>query len=409
MSAIKNKMKIVMCSDDPDTILSYGLLSKMLIDKIHKDYDLHYVSLQYPMGKPINRDGKYIKYPAHNQGERNPTYLPEVLNKVKPEIFWTNFDIQHYANIKKFIQPGQLWIGWCPWDNHDTAQIPRAKDAFKRVDIRIGISRFGWEFLNAHGVRIDDYVYNIVDTNWFKPLPSNHPSIVKFKERNSWLKEGIKILLFVGRPNWRKRIIHLLRIIQELKQRGNKNFALFLHTNIHDPARTVNIDELVNALEIQDHVIRSPFHWDQGIPKKELNVLYNLSTLYLAPHGGEGFGMPIVESMAAGTPFIASDYCTSREFAGNDQERGLIGPISFMKEPDGRLKQDKGVVRPYPIVSKFADIIEQVWNDENRLKKMGENGAKWAKENCSPRVIADKWKDIFNTFNIPIGKVHGYK
>ena len=37
---------------------------KYLIDKLWEKYEIHYLSLQYPMGKPIkvtNKDGK-IKY-----------------------------------------------------------------------------------------------------------------------------------------------------------------------------------------------------------------------------------------------------------------------------------------------------------------------------------------------------------
>ena len=52
MSNTKDKLRILMCSDDPDTILSYGILSKMLIDRWYKYYDIHYCSLQYQMGKP---------------------------------------------------------------------------------------------------------------------------------------------------------------------------------------------------------------------------------------------------------------------------------------------------------------------------------------------------------------------
>ena len=404
----KNKMKIVMCSDDPDTILSYGILSNLLIEEWYRHYELHYVSLQRPMGIAFKRDKKYTKYPAHNQGERNPTFLPEVLNKVRPQLLWTNFDVQHYQNIDKFVPPQQMWVGWIPWDNHDPGQIPRAQNSFKKVDIRVAISKFGYEFLTKHGVQMDDYVYNIVDTNYFKPVRDNEPRMVDFKRKNPWFKEDMKVLLFVGRPNWRKRMIHLLRVVHELKRRGNKNFVLFMHSNPNDPARTVDIDELVNALGIEDCVIRSRFDWDTGIPKEELNIIYNVADLYLAPHGGEGFGMPIAEAMATGTPFIASDYCTTREFAGANNERGIPSPIAFPMNANGTPKLDKGVMRPYPIVKDFADRIEQLWEDEKRMKIMGKNGIKWVNENCTPKLVADKWMKIMDTFDINIGGVTGY-
>ena len=409
-------LKILMCSDDPDTILSYGLLSDMLIDQWYKKYKIDYCSLQYQVGKPIkmrNEKGelRYTKYPAHNRGERNPTFLPSVFDSVHPDIFWTNFDIQHYIQLHQYVPKQPLWLGWCPWDNHDPAQAQVAKKAFGPVDIRVAISKFGYDFLNEHGVRMDHWIYNIVDTDAFKPLDlKKEPMYHDFKKSNPWYKEGTKILLFVGRPNWRKRITHMLKIIEELDRRGHKDFMFFFHSNMEDPAAMgYNIPELIDACGINRRVIRSRFHWDIGIDKKELNIVYNLATLYFAPHGGEGFGMPIAEAMAAGTPFIASDHCTTAEFAGENQERGFRGPIKIPTEPNGKPMLDKGVVRPYPLVAKFADMIESVWEDRKRLKKMGENGHKWVNENCTARIVGDQWKKIIDQFDIDVAEVAGYK
>lgn len=409
----KGKMNLLMCSDDPDTILSYGILSKMLIDKWHPYYNIDYCSLQYQMGKPQEvRDEKgkliYTKYPAHNAGERNPTFLPEVINTCKPELLWTNFDLQHYHNLKQYIPRGLTWIGWVPWDNHDNTQIERANDAFQNVNVRIAISKFGYQFLNQHGCRIDDYIYNIVDTENYYPIEKDDKDILDWKNKNK-VGENTKLLLFVGRPNWRKRIPHMLRIVQELKIRGHDDFKLIFHSNMDDPARTCNIPELIHALGIGNNVIPSQFHFDAGIDKKDLRVLFNAADIYLAPHGGEGFGMPIGEAMACGTPFIASDICTTREFAGENKERGIPGPVVYPVDPSGRPIPDGGIMRPWPEVEKFADLIEQLWNDENRLKKMGENGAKWVKAECSPQVVADKWRNVLDTFDIKYGLVNGYE
>ena len=402
-----SKLKLLMCADDPDSNLSYGILSRMLIDEIHQDYDIHYLSLQYPMGKPINM-GKYTKYPAHNQGERNPTFLLTLFKNLNPDIFWTNFDIQHYINVDKFVPPGTSWIGWVPWDNHDTDQVPRAQQAFRKVDTRIAISKFGYEFLNSNGVRIDDWIYNCINTNVFKPLKEDDPRLLKFKELNPWLTEDIKILLFVGRPNWRKRIMHMLGIMKELVDRGNKNFRLFLHSNLDDPARTVDIRELIDAFGLKDYIIASQFYWDMGIPEEDLQILYNIADLYLAPHGGEGFGMPIVEAMACGTPFVASDITTTREFAGENNERGVPLPVHYPLDENRRIRKDRGVSRPYPNIKESADIIEQLLMDEKRLKRMGQNGIKWAHENCSPQVIAEKWRKVFDIYDVKYARVIGY-
>jgi len=410
---MRKQMRVLMCSDDPNTILSYGILSKLMMDKLYPYYDLHYLSLQYQIGNPLpikDEKGKtmYIKYPAHNQGDRNPQNLPKVCGQVKPDFIWTNFDVQHYMNMKNLIPQGLSWIGWIPWDNHDQAQIPRAQQAFSNLTTKIAISKFGMQFLNKFGIGIEDYIYNIIDTDAYYKLDKDSEECNKFRQMNSWYTPDTKLLLFVGRPNWRKRIIHILTIMKELVNRGNKNIKLFMHTSLNDPSATVNISELIDALGLKHHVVFSQFHWDQGLPTSDLRLLYNMADLYIAPHGGEGFGMPIGEAMACGTPFVASDYCTTREFAGESFERGIPSEVYFPTNPQGQPILDKGVHRPYPLVDKFADKIEQIIYDKDRLEKMGENGIKWVRGNCSPAVVCSKWKKVFDIYDIKYAMPTGY-
>lgn len=402
-----------MCSDDPNTILSYGILSDMLIDRLYRDYEIHYLSLQRQVGKPMqirNKTGdvKYTYYASHNNGPRNPTNLPNVLNAVKPDIFWTNFDIQHYIQIKQYVPPNATWIGWCPWDNHDPAQIGRAQDAFAHVDTRIAISKFGMDFLNGNKVRVEDYIYNCINTDIYEKLPEDHEDMIKFKQMNKWYNKDLQILLFVGRPNWRKRMLYMFSILQQLILRGNKNIRLFLHTSLDDPAAEANLRRVIDSFGLTPFIINTNFAWDQGVPVEDLRILYNLCDLYIAPHGGEGFGMPIVEGMACGLPFVASDICTTREFAGPNNERGLPSEVDWPRLPNGQPVYDRGVFRSNPNVSAFADKIEQLLADDKRRKKMGENGIKWVRENCSISVVADKWRKAINKFDVPIAQVVDY-
>ena len=404
-----------MCSDDPDTILSYGILSQYLIEKLYKEYEIHYLSLQYPIGKKIERRNDkgtllYTKYPAHNDGQRNPKNLPNVFRRIKPHLFWTNFDIQHYNNVKQYVPKGANWVGWLPWDNHDPRQIGRAKEAFQFVDYKVAISKFGMDFMKQHGIDIEEYIYNIVDPDIFYQMPKDHSEIEKFKKMNSrWYNDDIQVILFVGRPNWRKRMVYMLSIMKELVDRGNKNIRLFLHSSLDDPASEAPLRQIIDSLNLQNYVINTTFTWDEGVSRGDLRTLYNIADLYISPHAGEGFGMPIVEAMSCGTPFVASDICTTREFAGEFFERGLPSEVSYPQDNFRRPVLDKGVFRPNPDVYKFADKVEQLLSDDKRRKKMGENGIKWVKENCAPGLIARKWDRIFQLFSQPITLTDGYK
>ncbi|MBI2568423.1 MAG: glycosyltransferase family 4 protein [Candidatus Schekmanbacteria bacterium] len=53
------------------------------------------------------------------------------------------------------------------------------------------------------------------------------------------------------------------------------------------------------------------------IPLEELPLLYNGAMLFVFPSFYEGFGLPVVEAMACGTPVVASNRTAIPELAGN--------------------------------------------------------------------------------------------
>jgi glycosyltransferase involved in cell wall biosynthesis len=69
--------------------------------------------------------------------------------------------------------------------------------------------------------------------------------------------------------------------------------------------KQINAEKLMNHIQILDYVVFS-----------DIPYLYNLATVFLYPSHRESFGMPVIESMACGTPVITSNTSALPEIAG---------------------------------------------------------------------------------------------
>jgi len=70
--------------------------------------------------------------------------------------------------------------------------------------------------------------------------------------------------------------------------------------------------QIVESLGIGDHVRFTGY-----VSNEELNWLYNAASVFVYPSLYEGFGLPVVEAMACGTPVIASNTSSIPEVAGD--------------------------------------------------------------------------------------------
>jgi glycosyltransferase involved in cell wall biosynthesis len=93
------------------------------------------------------------------------------------------------------------------------------------------------------------------------------------------------------------------------------------------------------------------------VPERDLVAIYNLATVYIQPSYYEGFGLPVLEAMACGTPVIVSKTNALVEVAGS-----------------------AGVVVDHNDKKQFAETIVKVFNDASLRAKMIREGLKRAAE-----------------------------
>ena len=79
--------------------------------------------------------------------------------------------------------------------------------------------------------------------------------------------------------------------------------------------------------------------WLDYVPDDVLPALYQHAKLFVMPSICEGFGMPVLESMAAGTPVLHSDYPALKEAAGGCGKEFAVGNAQSLAETIKRLWQ----------------------------------------------------------------------
>ena len=126
-------------------------------------------------------------------------------------------------------------------------------------------------------------------------------------------------ILAVGNLQPRKNLERLLSAYAGLRRAGKTEHRLVL---VGQKAyRSSAMLDRLRELDLQSHVTMTGYVTDQ-----QLLALYNLADVFVYASLFEGFGLPILEAMACGTPVITSNLASMPEVAGDAAV--LVDPLS---------------------------------------------------------------------------------
>jgi glycosyltransferase involved in cell wall biosynthesis len=158
---------------------------------------------------------------------------------------------------------------------------------------------------------------------------------------------GIEIL-HVGSTIPRKRIDVLLQVFAKLKKRFVN--ARLLRVG---GAFTRTQEKLVDELCLRDSIAVLPL-----LEPSQLASVYRRATVLLQPSDSEGFGLPVVEAMACGTPVIASDLPVLHEVGGTAATYPPAGDVPVWSEAIVALISDRSVNPEQWVLRKSACISQ---------------------------------------------------
>lgn len=115
--------------------------------------------------------------------------------------------------------------------------------------------------------------------------------------------DGLPYGLFVGRLEPRKNLRLALAALRRLPE-PTARLVVVGRNDFEDPGVLMQLEAEARAIHLVD------------VPDDTLRALYRDAAVLIYPSLGEGFGLPVLESLAAGTPVIASDVTAIPETGG---------------------------------------------------------------------------------------------
>lgn len=176
----------------------------------------------------------------------------------------------------------------------------------------------------------------------FAPLADDSAEVQRVRTR---YQLPHRFLFTVGAVEPRKNLVRLLHAVHRLRARNDTSDLRLLHAG---PSGwlTQDVTDTMNALKLHD-VVRFLGY----VSAEDLPALYAASTIVIYPSLFEGFGLPVVEALASGTPVVTSNTSSLPEVAGDAAL--LVDPLS---------------------IDSIAHAIGKLWNDDAMRAEMSRRG-----------------------------------
>jgi glycosyltransferase involved in cell wall biosynthesis len=164
-----------------------------------------------------------------------------------------------------------------------------------RTDLALGDSEYNRQELDELGFGRTGVMPIAVNTDRITSAP-RRPAL------ETWLGDGLKNFLFVGRIAPNKRIEDHIRLAECYKRYVDTMYR-FIFVGKHDAVPSYYAT--IRALMVEYRMPAERFLFTGPLPDDDLAACYRTASVYLSLSEHEGFCVPLVEAMAAGVPVLA--------------------------------------------------------------------------------------------------------
>lgn len=426
-----SKKKILIMTDSCRVYTGFANIGRHVANHLHESgkWEVHYLGW---FDRPGNKDIEQTPFPLYHtmmdkEGRpvREDSYayrsFKAVHDHVDPDVVWVCGDIWmscanmwSYADKATRPAPHILYV---PIDGNPLPMRTKHgggpsggfvldwSEQFQRYDTVVAYCDYGVEQINATcGKTVcTNVVHHGVDCNIYTPLPRDEQ--LKIKKEKFGLTSDDFLMITVARNQPRKLYPTMINALKKFigEYEKNRKVYWYIHAPLNDPVGW-DFSQLLQQAGIGYRMIEDPPNVNArvildkrlgvgvGPTDEELNGLYNAADIGLYIYSGEGWALPPMETMAAGTPCIMTNYSAPIDWAKG--AACFVDPVIIYPEPQTQFMRAQ--VEPDAVY----EAIVKMYGDKELRKSLRKKGLEVAKANDWDTKILPQWEEFFDSIEI---------
>lgn len=319
-----DRIPLLVLSDDPKLPTGLGRIARDLLAALLKFPELEIAAL----GCGADEDRRDGYYPVFRMlpleascGEMDMPRMEKVFFKGRKPILFPTWDATRSLWIKRkdilWLNTPVAW-GYFPFDSYGPNKMqPRCvQDVLRRFEHIAVPSIFAGHSLE--GIEVDIIPHGYDPKVFFPRDPAAGRKLLK-------VADSVKHIVGVVATNQARKDWGMIAEVCGGLARQRENIHFWWHTD--------SLDRCWNfALLIHEFGLARKVTITYNAPDEQMAEMYSACSLTLAPGLGEGFGYPILESIACGTPVVHGTYGAGMEIVCHGGGR-VIPVDAFRWEP----------------------------------------------------------------------------
>lgn len=395
------KIKVLTISDHPLLPSGVGTQTKYMIEALLKSEKFQVLSLGGAVKHP---DYTPARTPEHGDnwvivpvdGYSNPEQLRGHILGYKPDIVWFMTDPRFYEwlwQMEDEIRENVPLVYYHVWDNYP---YPVFNDRYYNSnDVVVSISKVTSDIVRTVAPEVKEiYLPHAVPPNLFYKMESAKEKAFLREVKKSQNVDDKFVIFFNSRNARRKQTGSLLFWYRDFVEKvGRNKTCLLMHTDINDP-HGQPLEYLVGHLGLERGEVMFS---KEKLPPDQMRTLYNVADCTICISDAEGFGLSANESLACGTPVIATKTGGLQEQVSDGEKDFGVGIEPSSKAVIGSLQvpfiyEDR--VCKEDVVNAMMKMYEM--SEEDR-QELGRLGMEHIDKNYNFKKMQESWVQIMES------------